>query len=396
MTAGRVRRRTNPLLVTLVILACLGIGIGVGIGIGAGIWKGSDGTNDASLKATCPEGEHVPALNTYFVTTSSVNVSELPERYNPAFGDFLAITIPKSSLPPTIPFVKTSMTDGAVYQDVLNSTDFFDMWGELSKKADPENGTFAMPGLDEAHWCFRKYKDQFDPLASGKGLSQAPANAMLVFESDSRETFVADIFSVEKDADAYTLHARLAPANATLDNKEGVCHLYQSVYDPHYHHRSSCLQIIPAVEITASEAINGKGMTAFIRLTPIIDSAIIGGIVEGVGDLIAAGGAEAAAGGADVAAGGADVAAGGAEAGGAEAGGAEAGVAEAGGNEGAGEEGGEGDGEDGGGRSCAGVIVAGAALGGGGAAGDKGDGEQIAGAAVAGGGSQYIGNKACG
>ena len=387
MTAGRVRRRTNPLLVTLVILACLGIGIGVGIGIGAGIWKGSDGTNDASLKATCPEGEHVPALNTYFVTTSSVNVSELPERYNPAFGDFLAITIPKSSLPPTIPFVKTSMTDGAVYQDVLNSTDFFDMWGELSKKADPENGTFAMPGLDEAHWCFRKYKDQFDPLASGKGLSQAPANAMLVFESDSRETFVADIFSVEKDADAYTLHARLAPANATLDNKEGVCHLYQSVYDPHYHHRSSCLQIIPAVEITASEAINGKGMTAFIRLTPIVDTgAAIVGLVEGVGDLLAAGGAEA--GGAEVAADGAEVAADGAE--------VAADGAEAGGNEGAGEEGGEGDGEDGGGRSCAGVIVAGAALGGRGAAGDKGDGEQIAGAAAGGGGSAYLGNKACG
>ena len=380
MTAGRVRRRTNPLLVTLVILACLGIGIGVGIGIGAGIWKGSDGTNDASLKATCPEGEHVPALNTYFVTTSSVNVSELPERYNPAFGDFLAITIPKSSLPPTIPFVKTSMTDGAVYQDVLNSTDFFDMWGELSKKADPENGTFAMPGLDEAHWCFRKYKDQFDPLASGKGLSQAPANAMLVFESDSRETFVADIFSVEKDADAYTLHARLAPANATLDNKEGVCHLYQSVYDPHYHHRSSCLQIIPAVEITASEAINGKGMTAFIRLTPIVDTgAAIVGLVEGVGDLLAAGGAEA--GGAEVAADGAEVAADGAE---------------AGGNEGAGEEGGEGDGEDGGGRSCTGVIAAGAAISGGGVAEVKGDVEQIAGAAAGGAGSAYLGNKACG
>ena len=375
------------MLVTLVILACLGIGIGVGIGIGAGIWKGSDGTNDASLKATCPEGEHVPALNTYFVTTSSVNVSELPERYNPAFGDFLAITIPKSSLPPTIPFVKTSMTDGAVYQDVLNSTDFFDMWGELSKKADPENGTFAMPGLDEAHWCFRKYKDQFDPLASGKGLSQAPANAMLVFESDSRETFVADIFSVEKDADAYTLHARLAPANATLDNKEGVCHLYQSVYDPHYHHRSSCLQIIPAVEITASEAINGKGMTAFIRLTPIVDTgAAIVGLVEGVGDLLAAGGAEA--GGAEVAADGAEVAADGAE--------VAADGAEAGGNEGAGEEGGEGDGEDGGGRSCTGVIAAGAAISGGGVAEVKGDVEQIAGAAAGGAGSAYLGNKACG
>jgi hypothetical protein len=275
VTAGRVRRRANPVLVTLVILACLGIGIGVGIGIGAGIWKGSDGTNEASLKATCPEGEHATALNTYFLTTSSVNVSELPERYNPAFGDFLAITIPKSSLPPTIPFVKTSMTDGEVYHDVLNSTDFFDMWGELSKKADPENGTFAMPGLDEAHWCFQKYKDLFDPLASGKGLSQAPANAMLVFESDSRETFVADIFSVEKDADAYTLHARLAPANATLDQKEGVCHVHQSVYDPHYHYRSRCLQILPAVEITASEAINGKGMTAFIRITPFVDIAAL-------------------------------------------------------------------------------------------------------------------------
>jgi hypothetical protein len=381
-------------LVTLVILACLGIGIGVGIGIGAGIWKGSDGTNEASLKATCPEGEHVPALNTYFVTTSSVNVSELPERYNPAFGDFLAITIPKSSLPPTIPFVKTSMTDGAVYQDVLNSTDFFDMWGELSKKADPENGTFAMPGLDEAHWCFRKYKDQFDPLASGKGLSQAPANAMLVFESDSRETFVADIFSVEKDADAYTLHARLAPANATLDNKEGVCHLYQSVYDPHYHHRSSCLQILPAVEITATEAINGKGMTAFIRLTPAVGLGVgelVFAAAEGVGDLIAAGGAEA--GGAEVAAGGAEVAAGGGEvaAGGGEVAGGGGEVAGGGGEVG----GGEGAGEEGGGRSCAGVTTAGALVGGGGAASAKGNVEEVAGAAFSGGAGEYLINKAC-
>ena len=111
------------------ILVCIGVGIGVGIGIGAGIWKKSgEVTNEANLRATCPEGKHNSALNTYFLSTSSVNVSELPDIYNPAFGDFVGITIPISSLPPTIPFVKTSMIDGQVFQDVLNSTDFFDMW----------------------------------------------------------------------------------------------------------------------------------------------------------------------------------------------------------------------------------------------------------------------------
>jgi hypothetical protein len=267
-TVARVKRGMSPLVTMLGILVCIGVGIGVGIGIGAGIWKKSgEVTNEANLRATCPEGKHNSALNTYFLSTSSVNVSELPDIYNPAFGDFLGITIPKSSFPPTIPFVKTSMIDGQVFQDVLNSTDFFDMWSELSKKASPDNGTFAMPGLDEAHWCLQQYQDQFDPLASGKGIKEAPPNAMIVFDSDSRDTFVADIFSVQKETDTYTLHARLAPTNASLDVKEGLCHSHQSVLDPHYHHRSRCLAIETAEVLNSAASIDGKGMTAFIKVS---------------------------------------------------------------------------------------------------------------------------------
>jgi hypothetical protein len=259
-TVDSVKRGMSPLVTMLGILVCIGVGIGVGIGIGAGIWKKSgEVTNEANLRATCPEGKHNSALNTYFLSTSSVNVSELPDIYNPAFGDFVGITIPISSLPPTIPFVKTSMIDGQVFQDVLNSTDFFDMWSELSKKASPDNGTFAVPGLDEAHLCSQQNKVQFYPLGS------APVNAMIVFDSDSRDTFVADIFSVQTETDAYTLHARLAPSNASLDVKEGLCHSHQSVLDPHYHHRSRCLAIETAEVLTSAASIDGKGMTVFIK-----------------------------------------------------------------------------------------------------------------------------------
>ena len=290
-------RGSHKLVFALGLLLAIGAGIGIGIGIGAGIWKDNGASaNDSTVLATqtCPEGEHNAALNTYFLTTSRVNVSDLPNPYKQEFGRFFEITIPKSSLPPTVPFVKTVMGEGKVYEDVLDSSEFLEMWSKLSATADPDNGTFAMPGLDEAHWCFQQYKAKFDALASGKGLTKSPANAMLSFDTDSRDTLVADIFSVIDAGESYLMHVRLAPTNATMDMNESECHSYQSVNDPHYHHRSRCLAIETDEELISSEDVNGRGMTAFIKITPIVDSAVVAGIAEVASDVAADAGVDAA------------------------------------------------------------------------------------------------------
>jgi hypothetical protein len=290
-------RGSRKLVIALGLLLAICAGIGIGIGIGAGIWKDNGASaNDSTVLATqtCPEGEHNAALNTYFLTTSRVNVSDLPNPYKQDFGRFFEITIPKSSLPPTVPFVKTVMGEGKVYEDVLNSTEFLEMWSKLSATADPDNGTFAMPGLDEAHWCFQQYKAKFDALASGKGLAKSPANALLAFDTDSKETLVADIFAVIDAGESYLMQVRLAPTNATMDTNESECHSYQSVNDPHYHHRSRCLSIETDEELVSSEDVNGRGLTAFIKITPFIDSAVVAGVADVITDAVADAGVDAA------------------------------------------------------------------------------------------------------
>ncbi|WPT11607.1 hypothetical protein PSENEW3n2_00005109 [Picochlorum sp. SENEW3] len=74
----------------------------------------------------CPEGSHRTPLNTYFVTTDSGSLRPLPGYAEDLPGDFVAITVPKSRLPASIPFVKNDLNEGRMYQDILNATDFFE------------------------------------------------------------------------------------------------------------------------------------------------------------------------------------------------------------------------------------------------------------------------------
>lgn len=97
---------------------------------------------------------------------SSVNVTDLLDRYDPDLGRFLALAILDSSLPTSIPFVMTSITLGRVYGDVLNATEFFNYSSDLAGPSSPDNGSFAMPGINDESGCFKVYKDRFDPAAS--------------------------------------------------------------------------------------------------------------------------------------------------------------------------------------------------------------------------------------
>ncbi|KAI8100955.1 hypothetical protein M9434_005339 [Picochlorum sp. BPE23] len=220
----------------------------------------------------CPEGSHRTPLNTYFVTTDSGSLRPLPGYAEDLPGDFVAITVPKSRLPASIPFVKNDLNEGRMYQDILNATDFFATWTNLAKQASPGNGTFAMPGMDEAHQCFQRYQSIFEDI-SGKGLESTPSNALFVFGSSQNEAFVADIFDVLDVGDSFEWHVRLAPGNSRMNVKEGECHDFQSFEQSHYHHASKCL--VMQSNNTVVE-LDGVPMTAFIRLTPFVGAVAVG------------------------------------------------------------------------------------------------------------------------
>ena len=241
-----------------------------------------------SLEESCPEGSHKTPLNTYFVTMDTVTVNRL-EEYADELGSFIQVGFPKSRLPASIPFAKSDMEARQMFEDVLNSTEFFSTWAKLATKASPLNGTFAMPWLNEASQCFERYQQQvLDDDLEAKGIDQVPSNAMLVFDVPGQEGVVADVFDVIDAGDSYLWHLRVAPSQAPMDTREGECHPYQSLKNPHYHHVSRCL----GADVTSLDVdrVNGTGMTAFVRIGPLVDT----GIVAVGADLIGSAGADAA------------------------------------------------------------------------------------------------------
>ncbi|WPT11603.1 hypothetical protein PSENEW3n2_00005105 [Picochlorum sp. SENEW3] len=185
-------------------------------------------------------------------------------------GDFVAITVPKSRLPASIPFVKNDLNEGRMYQDILNATDFFVTWTNLAKQASLETAPLQCQ-------AWMKHTNAFRDV-SGKGLESTPSNALFVFGSSQNEAFVADIFDVLDVGDSFEWHVRLAPGNSRMNVKEGECHDFQSFEQSHYHHASKCL--VMQSNNTVVE-LDGVPMTAFIRLTPFVGALAVG-VVEAV------------------------------------------------------------------------------------------------------------------
>jgi hypothetical protein len=107
------------------------------------------------------------------------------------------------------------------------------------------------------------------------------------------------VFSVVLEPDGFVF--RLLPV-ADADPKilpEGQCHSYQNLSTPHFHHVSTCLEY-DANWVVGQNGTQGSGLTAFIKLGPLIDA----GVAAVGADALAGAGADAAVGaGADAAAG---------------------------------------------------------------------------------------------
>lgn len=284
---AKPKRRTG--VVTIATLAALLgtiVGLGVGIGIGAAIWKNSDSENSSfALSDACDaSAEHDDSLITYILTVGDYTLQP--------GGDFINVYVPNESLPSSMPYVINDVKNGALYQNLLNTTMFLEDWSLLSSQVNESNGEFAMPGYAAARQCYQDYE-----LAAES--SPVPPNAMVVRHDDDKVERLVHVFSVVSEPDGFVF--RLLPV-VDADPKilpEGQCHSYQNLSTPHFHHVSTCLEY-DANWVVGQNGTQGSGLTAFIKLGPLIDA----GVAAVGADALAGAGADAAVGaGADAAAG---------------------------------------------------------------------------------------------
>lgn len=208
---------------------------------------------ESSSAVRCNEGEHAPIIITYILQAARATVTVLDHHY-------VEMEIPKDSLPSTTPYLTNDNAYGKLYQDILNTTQFMDDWVEISSNGDMASGLFANPMEAAANQCFKQYQ------AEVKDYVDAPPNAMIRFQSDAGRALLVDIFNVKSTGTSYVLTARPAPPSSELDVPEGRCHTKQDLDAPHYHHVSTCSDIILNYNIEeASQQIQGYGMTAFVK-----------------------------------------------------------------------------------------------------------------------------------
>jgi len=220
------------------------------------IWDGAACRHPVGFPR-CGSGEHADTIVTYILQAETVTVISL-DSYEGYDGAFIELQIPKLALPGMVPYLTNVVSQGMLYQDVLNATRFMDEWVEMSLGLPP--GLFANPMRAAANQCFEKYQDESEQD------SDTPPNAMIRFDKDVSKAILVDIFDVTATDTEYRLIARMAPLSSEIHVPEGTCHTRQELGSPHYHHVSLCNDIILDYSIDyASNLIWGGGMTAFIK-----------------------------------------------------------------------------------------------------------------------------------
>ena len=213
----------------------------------------------------CPPGQHADTLLTYILQSSSATLVALKDGYKGLKGEFASLSIAPETLPLTIPYLTNQVSNGNLFQDVLNTTQFLDDWAQLSKQGDPAKSQFAMPGQAAAKQCFDKYQE----ASTSAKLDVVPSNAMMRINADPSKAIVADIFDVSvADDGSYVFILRQAPNYSEMMVPEGQCHAPQSLAAPHYHHISQCMDITLDWNVKESQ-VQGQGITMFIKLLNI-------------------------------------------------------------------------------------------------------------------------------
>lgn len=210
----------------------------------------------------CPPGQHADTILTYILQSSSATLVALKDGYKGLEGEFASLTVAPDALPLTVPYLTNQVSDGNLFQDVLNTTQFLDDWAKLSQQADPSKSEFAMPGQAAANQCYNKYQDASTEVQ----IDAVPSNAMVRVNADPSKAILVDIFDVSVAEDgSYVFILRQAPNYSEMMVPEGQCHARQSLMAPHYHHVSQCMDIILDWNIKESQ-VQGEGITMFIKV----------------------------------------------------------------------------------------------------------------------------------
>ena len=175
----------------------------------------------------------------------------------------------KEGLPDTIPYLTNAVANGQLYQDVLNATKFLQGWVSLSLEDDDPSGVFGtlMKAGEDAKRCYKQNAEEAVSVNETTGnLSDASPNAMIRFENDDGRAWVVDIFDLRDDGENYVMTVRSAPNGSEFEMTEGSCHAKMQMDMPHYHHSSTCAEIILDAYIAGGPGVQGEGMTAFIKL----------------------------------------------------------------------------------------------------------------------------------
>ena len=271
---GKPKAARVPVLIILGLL-CFAAGFGAGIGSGYGIWSTSG--DEAALSTAritsydtpCEEGEHNEPLITYILHAPNATVRPLTEGYYNQSGKFSEIYVSKEGLPDTIPYLTNAVGNGQLHQDVLNATKFLQGWVYLSLDDNDPYGIFGslMKAGEGARRCYKQEAEEAVSVNETTGyLSDVSPNAMIRFENDDGRAWVVDIFDLRDDGEYYVMTVRSAPNGSEFEMTEGSCHAKMQMDMPHYHHSSTCAEIILDAYIAGGPGVQGEGMTAFIKL----------------------------------------------------------------------------------------------------------------------------------
>ena len=265
----------HDVVVGVAALLGLLVGLGGGIGIGAGIWKSDSSTNDVCDASI----EHNDNLVTYILSVGQYEILPKPS------SEFVDVVVPKDSLPAVMPYVINDVKHGVFDENLLNTTMFLEDWSALCLQMNETNGEFAMPGYAAAQQCYKEYRGVIQA-------STTPPNAMVIRNDEEGVHRFVHVYNVTEEPERFVF--TMLPV--TEDNPqilpEGQCHSYQNLSSPHFHHASTCSEY-DANWIIGQNGTRGSGLTAFIKLGPLIDTAVGVGVDAAI-DAGADAGADAA------------------------------------------------------------------------------------------------------
>lgn len=168
-----------------------------------------------------------------------------------------------------MPFLVNDVTNGTLYQNLLNTSAFLEDWAALSALYNASMSEFAMPAAAAAKQCF----DDFE-MDVEKSVTSTPANAMVIFHAQNGVHHMAQVYNVKDEGDQIVIKMELVTGNVTM-LPEGRCHKYQDLSLPHFHHASTCTELDANWFVYLDRLGNTTGLTLFIKL--IKDTAETGG-----------------------------------------------------------------------------------------------------------------------